>query len=90
MSLRTYPGYPSKEWDRFPPQATLTLNWLLNYRLNSKLSAHADLHGTFNYNRTHLNPLGIRFLVHEMTKNRRTWAPRGTYGWYIGPDLEHY
>jgi hypothetical protein len=29
-------------------------------------------------------------VVHEIHSRRRTWAPRGQYGWYIEPPLEHY
>jgi len=36
-------NYPISEWDRFVPQAELTLNLLRNARVNSNLSAHAYL-----------------------------------------------
>ena len=84
------PGYPEKQWDHFITQAALTINLLRNWRFIPKLSAHASLHGTFDYNKSPLAPLGTRVLVHDKTTNCRTWAPRGTKGWYIGPDLEHY
>ena len=84
------PKYPSKEWDILPLQETLTLNLLHNCRFNTKLSAHAALHGTFYYKKTLLAPLGTIVLVYEKKTNHRTWKPHGTNGWYIGPALEHY
>ena len=84
------PRYPSKEWNFFLMQATLTINLIRNCHFNPKLSAHAALRGTFYYNKTPLAPLGTRVLVHEKTTNCRTWAPFGTNGWCIGPYLEHY
>ena len=38
------PNFPSNEWDRLIPQATLTLNLLRNARANPKLSAQSYLH----------------------------------------------
>ena len=84
------PVYPAKEWYCFLPQSTLTLNLLCNFCFNPKLSAHVALHGTFEYNKTALSPLGTRVLAYEKPENCRTWAPCGTNGWYIGQYLEHY
>jgi hypothetical protein len=35
-------------------------------------------------------PPGTKIIAHETPSRRRTWAPHGKYGWYIGPALEHY
>jgi hypothetical protein len=35
-------------------------------------------------------PPGTRIIAHENPSRRRTWAPNGQDGWYIGPALEHY
>jgi hypothetical protein len=32
----------------------------------------------------------MRIIAHESPSRRRTWAPHGQDGWYIGPALEHY
>lgn len=58
------PQYPSNEWDRLIPQATLTLNLLRNARTNPKLSAHAFLHGPYNFQATPLAPPGTKVVVH--------------------------
>jgi hypothetical protein len=46
------PDFPISEWDRILPQAELTLNLLRSSRVNPKLSAHAYLHGNFDFNKT--------------------------------------
>ena len=43
------PDYPSSEWGRLIPQAVLSQNLLRNSQVNPKLSAHAFLHGNFNF-----------------------------------------
>jgi hypothetical protein len=34
-------------------------------------------------------PPGTRIIAHETRNRRRTWAPHGQDGWYLGPALEH-
>ena len=86
----TDPNFPLSNWCRLLPQAELTLNLLRPSRLNPKLSAYAQLEGTFDFNRTPLAPPGTRVIVHEKPTQRRTWAPHGIDGWYIGPAMDHY
>jgi hypothetical protein len=82
--------FPLHLWDKLLPQAELTLNLLRGSRINPKLSAYAQLHGFFNFNRTPLAPPGIRVLVHIKPHDRTTWSPHGEDGWYVGPALESY
>ena len=86
----TNPNFPMKLWDRLIPQAEITLNLLRGSRMNPKLSAYAQVHGQFDYNRTPLAPPGTRVLVHEKSGARGTWAPHAVDGWYVGPALDHY
>ena len=86
----TDPNFPLSNWCRLLPQAELTLNLLRPSQLNPKLSAYAQLEGAFDFNRTPLAPPGTRVIVHEKPTQRRTWAPHGVDGWYIGPALDHY
>jgi hypothetical protein len=58
--------------------------------INPRLSAHAQLHGAFDYSRTSLAPPGKKVPVHEKPNIRETWYPHGFDGWYIGPALHHY
>jgi hypothetical protein len=52
----TNPDFPLHLWDRLIPHALLSLNLLRGSRINPTLSAHAQLHGAFDYNRTPLAP----------------------------------
>eukprot|EP00978_Attheya_sp_CCMP212_P008992 scaffold21179_cov47-Attheya_sp.AAC.3 len=52
-------------WDRLLSQAMISLNLLRGSRLNPKLSAYAQIHGAFDFNRTPLAPPGTKVLVHE-------------------------
>jgi Reverse transcriptase (RNA-dependent DNA polymerase) len=82
--------FPLHLWDRLIPQALLTLNLLRGSRINPRLSAHAQVHGQYNFNSHPIGPPGTKVLVHEKSKNRSSWAPHATESWYIGPSLEHY
>ena len=84
------PDFPMHLWCRLIQQATTTLNLLRPARINTRLSAEAQLNGNFDYNRTPLAPPGTKVLVHETPANRRTWDPHGVDGWYIGAASEHY
>jgi hypothetical protein len=82
--------FPLHLWDCLLPQALLTLNLLRGSRINPQLSAQAQVHGAFEYNRTPLAPPGVRVLVHEKPAMRGTWAPHAVEGWYLGPAMHHY
>jgi hypothetical protein len=83
-------NFPIHLWDRLLPQAEITLNLLRGSRINPKLSAWAQVHGTFDFNRTPLGPPGCRVLAHEKPDKHKTWAPHGLDSWYVGPALESY
>ena len=82
--------FPIHLWCKLVPQSVITLNLLRCSQLNPKLSAWAQLHGHFDFNRTPIAPPGIRVIAHNKPANRGTWSPHGLDGWYIGPALEHY
>jgi hypothetical protein len=86
----TDPNFPLHLWDRLLPQALLTLNLLRASRINPRLSAHAQLHGAFDFNRTPIAPAGTRVMIHEKSSVRGTWAPHAVEGWYLGPAMHHY
>ena len=86
----TDPQFPLHLWDRLVPQTLVTLNLLRSSRLNPSLSAQAQLHGAFDFNRTPLGPLGTKVIVHEKPDVRGTWAPHGIPGWYVGAAPNHY
>jgi hypothetical protein len=81
---------PMHLWDRILPQAVITLNMLRSSRINPKLSAATHIFGQYDFNRAPMAPPGTRIIAHETPGKRKTWAPHGQDGWYIGPALEHY
>jgi hypothetical protein len=83
-------SFPMHLWDRLLPQAVITLNMLRTSRITPKLSASTHIYGQYDFNRSPMAPPGTILIAHETPHRRRTWAPHGQYGWYIGPALEHY
>jgi hypothetical protein len=57
---------------------------------HARLSAHAQPHGAFDYNRTPLAPTSTRVFVHEEPSTRGTWAPHTVEGYTLRPDTNHY
>jgi hypothetical protein len=86
----TYKSCPMHLWGILLPQAVMTLNMLRTSRINPKLSAATHIFGQYDFNRAPMAPQGTRIIAHETPSGRRTWAPHGQDGWYIGPALEHY
>jgi hypothetical protein len=82
--------FPMHLWDRLLHQAVITLNMLQTSRINPKLSASTHIDGQYDYNRAPMAPPGTRIIAHETPNIRRTWAPHGQDGWYIGLALEQY
>jgi hypothetical protein len=82
--------FPMHLWDILLPQAVMPLNMLRTSRINPKLSAAPHVFGQYDFNRPPMAIPGARIIAHETPGRRRTWAPHGQYGWYIGPALEHY
>eukprot|EP00978_Attheya_sp_CCMP212_P042396 scaffold257717_cov58-Attheya_sp.AAC.1 len=76
----TDPDMPLHLWDKLLPQALITLNLLHGSRMNPKLSAHAQVYGAFDFNRTPLAPPGTKVLGHEKPEVRGTWAPHAVDG----------
>jgi hypothetical protein len=83
-------SFPMYLWDRLLPQAVMTLNMLRTSIINPKLSAATLIYGQYDFNRAPMAPPGTRIIAHETPSRRRTLAPNGQDGWYIGPALEHY
>ena len=84
------PSFPLHLWDKLLPQAIITLNLLRPSRINPNLSAYAQLHGQFDFNRTPLAPPGTKVLAYIRPENRPSWAPHAREGFYVGPAMRHY
>ena len=83
-------SFPMRLWDKFLPQTTLTLNLLRQSNVAPTVSAYQYVHGSFDYNKTPLAPLGCTVQLFESSTRRGTWAEHSTDGWYIGASMEHY
>jgi hypothetical protein len=70
MLCSTDTQFPIHLWDRFIPQAVITLNLLRQSRINPKLSAHAQMNGLFDNNKTPLAPPGTKVIIHKKTDHR--------------------
>jgi len=83
-------NFPLHLWDCLLPQAELTLNLLRGSCLNPRLSAWAQLHGPFDFNRTPIAPPGTHIIIHEKPSVCNSWAPHGIDCWYLGPAMDSY
>jgi hypothetical protein len=68
----TGPSFPLHLWDQLLSQAMISLNLLRGSRINPKLSAYAQVHGAYDFNRTPLKPPGTHVIVHEKPSVRGT------------------
>ena len=84
------PKLPLHIWDQLLHQATLTLNILYPSRINTRLLAESQLNRSLDFNRNPLAPPSTNVPIYKDPTNRRTWAPHGVAGWYIGSAIEHY
>ena len=84
------PTFPLHLWDKLIPQAVITLNLLRPSRINPKLSAYAQLHGPFDYNRTPLASPRIQLPVHVRPEDRKSWDPHAVEAFYVDPAMNHY
>ena len=75
--VSTHKDLPIHLWCRLLPQAIVTLNLLRPSIINPTLSAHAQLHGLFDFNATPFAPPGTKFIVHQKPTIRQSWASRG-------------
>jgi hypothetical protein len=70
MLCSTDTQFPIHLLDRLIPQAVITLNLLRQSRIKPKLSAHAQLNGLFDYNKTPLAPPGTKVIINEKVDHR--------------------
>ena len=82
--------FPIREWDELIPQTVLTLNLLRQSNVAPNISAYAYHHGTFDYNRMPLAPMGCAVQFHIKPDKRKTWGEHSMDGWYLRTSPEHY
>ena len=76
--------------DLLLPQTELTLKLLRKAKLDPTRSACSYYRGLFNYDATHIRPLGCDIIAHKKTGTRNSWDFCGGDGWYVGVELQHY
>ena len=84
------PTFPTNCWDLLVPQANITLNLLRRSTMQPKLSAYAQIHGQYDFNKTPLAPAGCLVKVYENTNTRRSWAYHAREAFYTRPAMSHY
>eukprot|EP00804_Cyclotella_cryptica_P002446 CCRYP_019168-RA/>CCRYP_019168-RA protein AED:0.13 eAED:0.13 QI:0/0/0/1/0.5/0.4/5/0/1227 len=82
--------FPIREWDELIPQTVLTLNLLQQSNVAPNILAYAYHHGSFDYNRMPLAPMGCAVQFHIKPDKRKTWGKHSMDGWYLKTSPEHY
>ena len=84
----TGPNFPMHLLCSLIKKYTFTLNLLRQCRHNPRISAYTALEVTLGFNKTTLAPSGYKVVIDENADAKRTWAPNGSVGWYIGPAMD--
>jgi hypothetical protein len=84
------PNFTLMLWEKLLPKATITVNLLRKSRINTRMSAYAQLNGHFYFNRTPLAPPGTRVNAHDKPDQLTSWDPHRVDGYYLGHVLDHY
>ena len=85
-----YPTFPMHLRFRLFPQAIQKINLLHASRINPWLSYNAQINREFDFSKTPLAPPSTKVLIHERPVQRKTWAPHGIKGFYVGGVPYHY
>jgi hypothetical protein len=83
------PNFPLFVWDELIEQAELTIN-MLREGIDESISAWESVNGIFSFDKHPIASLGMRVLCHDKPSERKSWAPHGQIGYYVGPAMEHY
>ena len=83
-------NFPKDSWDLLLPLVNITVNLVRASHLQPRLSAYAQIHGNYDYNRYPLAPAGCKVVVYETPNQRPTFNNHGIVGYYIGPSNQHY
>ncbi len=83
-------SFPINQWDELLPQTILTLNLLRQSNVAPNISAWAYHHGSFDYNRMPLAPMGCAVQFHIKPSKRKTFGEHSEDGFYLKTSEEHY
>jgi hypothetical protein len=82
--------FPINQWDELLPQTILTLNLLRQSNVAPNVSAWAYHHGSFDYNRMPIAPMGCAVQFHIKPSRRKTFGEHSEDGFYLKTSAEHY
>ena len=85
-----HPDFPLLQCWKLVEQGKTTLNLLRQSRLNTKLSAYAQVFGDFDRQKTPLPPPSMKVLAHVLPTYRRVFEPHEIKGFSVGVEMEHY
>ena len=83
-------GFPINEWDKLLPQTILTLNLLWQSNVAPNISAYAYHHGSFDYNRMPIAPMGCSVQFHIKPGRRTTFGEHSGDGFNLTTSADHY
>ena len=83
-------SFPINQWDELLPQTILTLNLLRQSNVAPNISAYAYHHGSFDYNRMPIAPMGCAVQFHIKPNRRTTFGEHSGDGFYLRTSAEHY
>jgi hypothetical protein len=83
-------NFPINQWDELLPQTILTLNLLRQSNVAPNISAYAYHHGSFDYNRMPIAPMGCAVQFHIKPGRRKTFGENSADGFYLKTSEEHY
>ena len=63
-------AFPMNLWCRLLQQTGMTLIIIRLSRIHPSSSAYNELHGTFDFDKTSLAPLGIKIIIHRKPTQR--------------------
>jgi hypothetical protein len=83
-------SFPINQWHELLPQTVLTLNLLRQSNVAPNISAWAHHHGSFDYNRMPIVPMGCEVQFHIKPARRKSFGEHSEDGFYLRTSEEHY
>ncbi|KAL7501913.1 hypothetical protein ACHAXN_000071, partial [Cyclotella atomus] len=75
--------FPINRWDELLPQTAIQCG-------TEHISIRISYHGSFDYNRMPLAPMGCAVQFHIKPSRRKTFGEHSSDGWYLKTSPEHY
>ena len=83
-------SFPINQWHELLPQTVLTLNLLRQSNAAPNILAWAYHHGSFDYNRMPIAPMGCEVQFHIKPARRKSFGEHSEDGFYLRTSEEHY